>query len=127
VTGGPVAGLVFTNNLIKHNAYGIFGNGQAYGSGSLAYYAPTAVVLGNVLASDTSVASRYPAGNQFPTVASFLASFVNPSAYDYRLRPTSPYLAAGTDGQDLGPAFGMLPAAVAPLPPSRARVATMVW
>jgi len=127
VTGGPVAGLVITNNLIKHNAYGIFGNGQAYGNGSLTYYAPTATVLGNVIASDASVASRYPAGNQFPSVSSFLASFGNAGSYDYRLRPTSPYLVAGTDGQDLGPAFGMLPATMAPLPPGRARVATMVW
>ena len=25
VTGGPIAGFVFTNNLLQHNAYGIFG------------------------------------------------------------------------------------------------------
>ena len=66
VTGGPIAGFVFTNNLLQHNAYGIFGSGQAYGNGTLAYYAPGAVVQRNVMATDKSVASRYPADNQFP-------------------------------------------------------------
>jgi hypothetical protein len=122
VTGGPVVGLRVTNNLFKHNAYGIFGNGQAYGNGSLTYYAPGAVVQGNVFASDASVASRYPPGNLFPSVASFLASFVNAAVYDYRLRTTSPYLAAGTDGADLGSNFGMLPEAMPPLPPAGLRI-----
>jgi hypothetical protein len=127
VTGGPIAGLTFTNNLTRHNAYGIFGNGQAFGNGSLTYYAPGAVVTGNVFASDTSWASRYPAGNQFPSVASFLASFVNPAAHDYRLRTTSPYLLAAIDGRDLGPDFGTLGVILPPMPPTRARIATMVW
>ena len=122
VTGGPVLGLRVTNNLFKHNAYGIFGNGQAFGNGSLTYYAPNSVVQGNVFASDASVASRYPAGNQFPSVASFLASFVNPAANDYRLQTSSPYLGGGTDGADVGSNYGTLPTTLPPLPPAGLRV-----
>jgi hypothetical protein len=123
VTGGPIAGLTFTNNLMKHNAYGIFGNGQAFGNGSLAYYAPGAVVVGNVFASDTSYASRYPAGNQFPTIGQFNAAFADVQTHDYRLRAGSPYLLAGTDNRDLGPDFSLLLASYPPTPPNRARVA----
>ena len=102
VPAGPTQGFVLTNNLITHNAYGIFGNNQAYGNGSLNYYAPGAIVRRNVIASNTSIASRYPADNFFPNVATFLAQFVNPALGDYRLVSGSPYVAAGTDGGDVG-------------------------
>jgi hypothetical protein len=102
VTGGPIAGLVFTNNLIRHNAYGIFGSGQAYGNGALNFYAPGALVRRNIMASDKSVASRYPPDNQFPSTAVFLTHFLNPSVRDYRLVTSSTYVAAGLDGLDLG-------------------------
>jgi hypothetical protein len=98
--GAPVVGFVFTNNLMKHNAYGIFGSGQAYGNTTLNYYAPGAVVRRNVLAGGS--ASRYPPDNFFPTVTAFMANFQDPNNRDYRLIPTSPYLDAGTDGRDLG-------------------------
>ena len=101
VPGGPIVGLVFTNNLIKHNAYGIFGSGQAYGNGSLNYYAPGAVVRRNVIGSDKSVTSRYPTDNQFPTVAVFMTHFLNPNVKDYRLITSSTYIDAGLD--ELGP------------------------
>jgi hypothetical protein len=102
VPGGPIVGLVFTNNLIKHNAYGIFGSGQAYGNGSLNFYAPGAIVRRNVMGTDKSVTSRYPTDNQFPSVAAFMAHFLNPSIHDYRLVTSSTYIDAGLDGQDLG-------------------------
>lgn len=105
VTGGPVQGFVFTNNLAKHNAYGIFGSGKSSGTVSLTYYAPGAVVRRNVLATDQSFASRYPPDNFFPTVANFTAGFLNPAARDYRLVTSSPYIDAGTDGLDIGCAF----------------------
>jgi hypothetical protein len=54
-------------------------------------------VTRNVLAGGDS--SRYPAGNFFPTVAAFNAEFVSGT---YRLRATSPYRNAGTDGRDIG-------------------------
>jgi hypothetical protein len=100
VTAGPMSGFVFTNNLAKHNAYGIFGSGQAYGTGTLNYYAPGYVVRRNVLAGGP--ASRYPADNFFPTVADFTATFVSQPGNDYHLVTASPYIAAGTDGKDLG-------------------------
>jgi hypothetical protein len=102
VTGGPVVGFVFTNNLMKHNAYGIIGNSQAYGNATLTYYTAGAVVRRNVFATDRSLASRYPPDNFFPTVAAFLANFVNPPVKDYTLVPGSPYIGAGTDGTNLG-------------------------
>jgi hypothetical protein len=100
VTAGPVQGFVFTNNFLKHNAYGIFGSGQAYGNGTLNYYAPGAIVRRNVLAGGP--ASRYPADNFFPPTASFLPSFVNAAVFDYRLVTGSPYVGAGLDGLDVG-------------------------
>jgi hypothetical protein len=102
VTGGPIVGFVFTNNMMKHNAYGIFGSGRSYGNDSINYYAPGAVVRRNVIAKDSSPASRYPADNFFPTVAAFMANFQDPANGDYRLVGGSPYLGAGTDGRDLG-------------------------
>ena len=103
--GAPTVGFVFTNNMGKHNGYGIFGNGKGSGTVSLAYYAPGYVVRRNVLASDQAVASRYPPDNFFPTVANFTAGFVDPATRDYRLVSSSPYVGAGTDGKDIGCAF----------------------
>jgi hypothetical protein len=122
VAGGPVYGFRFTNNLLKHNAYGIFGSGQAYGNGTLAFYAPGAVVQRNVMAAATSMASRYPPDNQFPTLAAFAASFQNAGAFDYRLVSTSPYLRAGTDGRDIGCDFALQLAVSRPVPPRGVRV-----
>ena len=68
----------------------------------LNYYAPGAIVRRNVFASDTSYAYRYPADNFFPTVAAFMANFLNPAIGDYRLVSGSTYIAAGTDGTNLG-------------------------
>jgi hypothetical protein len=123
VAGGPVVGFVFTNNLVKHNAYGIFGSGQSYGHTTLAYYAPGAVVRRNVIASNSSVASRYPADNLFPTVATFMASFQNPTAHNYRLVFGSPYIGAATDGTNIGSNLGILdPTVPPPTPPSGVRI-----
>ncbi len=105
VTGGPIYGFSYTNNLAKHNAYGIFGSGKTIGLGSLGFYTPGSVVVRNVFATDTSQASRYPPGNYFPTVAAFYGGFVNAAQRDYHLVPSSPYIGAGTDGADIGAAL----------------------
>jgi hypothetical protein len=122
VTGGPILGFVFTNNLLKHNTYGIFGSGQAYGNGTLAYYTPGAIVMRNVMATNSSIASRYPPDNQFPTVAAFLANFQNPGAQNYRLVAGSPYINAGLDGKSIGCDIGAGQTGPAPNAPAGLRI-----
>lgn len=114
-----IYGLVITNNLMRDNAYGIFGSNSQEGSVSLNAYAPGAVVLRNAIAGADS---RYPAGNDLPTLAQWMADFVNRSAADYRLVSTSPSKSSGTDGKDLGVDLNTLNAAMnaassAPAPP----------
>jgi hypothetical protein len=115
-----IPGVVITNNLLRDNAYGIFGANSQEGSVSLNMYAPGAVVLRNAIAGADS---RYPAGNDFPTLAQWIADFVNRAAGDYRLVSTSRSRAAGTDGKDIGVDLNTLsvamntPGASDPAPP----------
>ena len=114
VTGGPVAGFIFTNNLVNHNAYGIFGIGQSYGNGTLAYYAPGAVVQRNVMANNAPSHRAIRPTTCFPSLAAFNATFRNAAAQDYRLVAGSPYANAGTDGRNIGCDFTTLYAAAPP-------------
>lgn len=98
--GPPVLGFTFTNNLAKHNAYGIIGTSHGVGADSIAAYLPASAITQNVLAG--GVGSRYPSGNSFPTVPQFEAQFVSYSGGDYRLVAGSPWRGAGIDGGDLG-------------------------
>ena len=121
--GAPTVGFVFTNNLLKHNIYGIFGDsGQGYGSSALAFYAPGAIVRRNAMATDKSMASRYPPDNEFPSVASFTASFQNAAAHDYRLKAASTFVNAGTDGRNLGCEYALLSAYLPPVSPGAFRM-----
>ena len=84
--GGPaVSSFVFTNNLSRHNAYGVQGQNYGIGLSSLNHYFPGFVFSGNVLAGGP--ASLYPAGNFFPTIAQFQAAFVDLAGGDLRLAP----------------------------------------
>ena len=98
--GSPSTSVAFANNMSAHNSYGVFGSGSSPGIPSIAAYLPSGVVSGNVLAGGT--ASKYPAGNFFPTVSAWQSNFVNYAAGDYRLTAASAYKSAGTDGKDLG-------------------------
>jgi hypothetical protein len=123
VTGGPIFGFTFTNNLFKHNWYGVFGNGRDYGADSLDYYAPGAVFRRNVLATDRSVASRYPPDNGFPSVDAFTSAFYNVAGFDFRLAAAgSSYVLAGLDGRDLGANLTAMPAVTRPAAPARPRI-----
>jgi hypothetical protein len=93
-----VYGFQFTNNVAKHNSYGLWSQYFSYGSQALANYYPGAVVQGNLLAGGAS--SRYPAGNYF--YSDFTGQFVSASTDDYRLVSTSPMVNAATDGTDVG-------------------------
>jgi hypothetical protein len=96
----PAEAFVFTNNVMRHNTYGIIGTNTAPGMGAINLYFPGSVITRNVLAGGS--ASQYPAGNLFPTIADFEAHFVNYLAADYALAPATNWANAGTDGKDLG-------------------------
>jgi Putative Ig domain len=98
--GAPVLGFVFTNNLARHNDYGIIGTNHGIGNDSIAAYLPGSDITRNVIAG--GAAGRYPGGNSFPTTAQFEEQFVSYGAGDYRLTGGSPWRSAATDGLDLG-------------------------
>jgi PKD repeat protein len=100
IDGAQSQGFVFTNNLMKHNTYGIFGSNSGIGNATLAAYFPSAVVRRNVLAGGS--ASLYPTDNFFPDVPTFYGQFVDYSGGNYALKSNSPYIARATDGKNIG-------------------------
>jgi hypothetical protein len=111
-----IAGFVYTNNISRHNAYGIMSEGGRPGQYTLNKYFPGANVTYNVLAGGP--ASSYPSPNSFPTLAEWNASFVDASASDYRLLTSSVFYAGGSGGGVPGADIGAIDAAVSgsPLP-----------
>lgn len=105
-----ITGVVITNNLLRDNNYGIFGSNSQEGTVSLNAYAPGAVVVGNAIGGADP--SRYPGGNDYPSLSQWLAGFVNRAGEDYRLPSTSPWKGSATDGTDKGVNFSTLNAAL---------------
>jgi hypothetical protein len=104
VEGPPIIGFTFTNNLIRHGAYGIIGADRAPGNDSIRAYLPASQISSNVIADGDS--NRYPPGNTFPTSAQFQGQFVSYAGGDYRLSTASPWQNAGNDGNSLGATIG---------------------
>jgi Right handed beta helix region len=100
VSGPPVLGFVFTNNVARQNAYGMIGADHAPGLDTISAFFPGAQIEGNALADGDP--ARYPDGNRFPSSAEFRAQFVAYAAGDYRLTANSAWRGAGIDGRDLG-------------------------
>lgn len=88
--------LTYTNNLARHNAYGVKGQGTAIGTPSLTAYALSTVWTNNVLAGGAG--QPYPPITWVPSVAEYDSQFGTP----YHLIPQSPYRGAATDGRDVG-------------------------
>lgn len=116
-TSNPVDGLTITNNLGRHETYGVFGDGGTQGSNALAAYTVGGVYTfnGNVLAGAN--ASQYPAGsNLYPTVADFetnhFTSYGSGVNGDYSLLTGSAWKATATDGTDRGANISTLMTAV---------------
>jgi hypothetical protein len=117
--GTPIYGFVLTNNLMRDNLFGIFGSNSQEGNATLAAYTPGAYVQANAIAGGDP--ARYPVGNDYPTLAQWLADFVNRSTANYQLVATSLSKGGATDGKDIGVDFAALNAAMnapsAPPPP----------
>jgi hypothetical protein len=110
VYGGVNTGFVFTNNIVRHNSYGIIGQDQSSGLGTLRAFFPGAIVRRNlIVGADFSL---YPADNFYPTKLEKVG-LVNPSNGDYRLKSDSAYKGKAMDGLDLGCDFEALMAATA--------------
>jgi hypothetical protein len=108
--GAPwvIDGLAFRDNFLKHNQYGVKGDGLAIGQQTLARYFTNVVFEQNVLAG--GAASAYPGGNYFPTEAEFMGAFANVAAEDYSLVPSSPFRTSASDGGALGADFARVTA-----------------
>lgn len=110
-TGYQIFGMRITNNLFRDNKYGIFGAGSSPGTASLTMYTPDVVFQRNAIAG--APASTFPPGNDYPSIAEWLADFVSAAAHDYRLDSASTSNNTAIDGTDLGVNFTTLNAAMA--------------
>jgi hypothetical protein len=72
--GQQVAGFVLTNNLLRDNSYGVYGDKAGEGTPGLNAYTANAVVRRNTFAG--AAPTQYPANNLFPTIAQWRSDFV---------------------------------------------------
>jgi hypothetical protein len=98
-----VIGFVLTNNLLRDNAYGVYGDKAGEGTTGLDAYTSDSVVRRNAFAG--AAAKQYPADNLFPTLTQWRSDFAVIGSADYRLVASSLSRNAGTDGTDLGVQF----------------------
>ena len=95
-----VSGLVFRDNLVRHNEFGVIGTDHGIGTNTLDAYFPDAVFASNTIAGGQ--ARSYPKGNSFVSDSDFGRMFVDFAGGDYRLAPNSRGRGAASDGKDLG-------------------------
>jgi hypothetical protein len=99
-----VDSLTVTNSIGNHNEYGVFGESAGLGRAALEKLTRSYTWTHNVLAGGPQHVA-YPAVTWRPTTAEHQAQFAD----DYRLRESSTYRKAGSDGLDLGVAFDAMP------------------
>ncbi|MBC7796947.1 MAG: hypothetical protein H7Z37_08750 [Pyrinomonadaceae bacterium] len=94
--------LVFTNNIVQHNTYGIIAfreNAGGHGSVGLSSNAPNSVFKRNIMVG--ADARKYPDDNFYPATFDAIG-FSDASKGIYSLSKDSKYKAKGTDGKDIG-------------------------
>ncbi|HVF90767.1 MAG TPA: PKD domain-containing protein, partial [Blastocatellia bacterium] len=92
-------GFIYTNNLTRHNDYGVIGSNSSTGVTTLNNYFPGYFFQRNILVGGPS--NLYPANNYFPATVEAVG-FADFAGGNYRLALNSPYRNAGTDGRDIG-------------------------
>jgi len=111
----PSSGLVFRNNIVEHNEYGVVGSGLGVGLAALNHYFPGFEFRKNVVA-ENPFPRQYPRDNFYPPSMTAVG-FAGYERGDYRLAVKSPYHGAGSDGADPGVDPDRLPGArVASMP-----------
>jgi hypothetical protein len=120
--GLPIQRYVFTNNIVKHNLYGVIGANTGPGNQTINTYFPGAVFVKNAIVGMN--AAQYPTGNFAPGTLTDIG-FKNAAAGEYSLATTSLYRNQGTDGMDLGCVMSGVPAPPNP-PPAPAPVVSGV-
>ena len=113
--------FTFTNNIARHQKYGIMGESSSPGLPSIAKYFPSSMITCNSLAGGTP--SLYPIPNAFPTVADWTAAFADFANGDYLvIHPEVNHAtgcidaSAGVDMAALNAAIGATPTAPPPDP-----------
>jgi hypothetical protein len=92
--------VVFRDNVVRHNTYGVHGDDRATGMDTFEAFFPGILFSPNGIAGGES--KRYPPGNQFLSEDDFDRQFVDPRMGDYRLKASSKFRRAASDGRDLG-------------------------
>ena len=108
--GRTIDQLVFRDNVLRHNRYGVIGADAAPGQDTFTRYLPGAVFTGNVIGGGRATA--YPRDNHFVAEDAFMALFVDAAAGNYRLRDAA-LGAAGINVAALEAATGLRTTAVA--------------
>lgn len=107
--GASTTSFVFTNNLMAHNTYGVFGASSSSGLRALDDYFRGYSFQRNLIAGANP--NFYPTNNEYPASIDD-ARFVDKLYGDYRLADSSPYKNRGTDNKDIGCDIAQLHAAV---------------
>jgi hypothetical protein len=87
---------VFTNNIVAHGTYGVFGGGQGEGQVALDFYLVSYTFDHNAIFGG-GTPSKYPPNNFFPATQNDVGF-----ASDFSLTSTSSLKGAGNDGKDVG-------------------------
>ena len=95
----PNSDFTFTNNIVVHGKYGVFGSGTGEGKATLAKYFPGAVFKGNVLVGGSSIG--FPLGNFYPRSLGAV-DFQDLKHGELSLLSKSPYFHTSTDGKPAG-------------------------
>lgn len=96
--GGSSTSFELRDNLFTRGQLGVYGDGTVEGQSTLARYAPSAIVAGNVLIG--ADAAKYPGGNSFPATTA-LAKLLSYGLGAFRLGSES-YSNLTSDGRPAG-------------------------
>lgn len=97
----PSNGFIYTNNISRHNEYGIIGSGVGVGNKAVSTYFPNGVFAKNILAGGQPFYYSDQPDNFFPPTL-IEVDFTDLAGGDNTLAYNSVYKNVGTNGSDIG-------------------------